>query len=105
MPKNSWKSWETEVKVLFEILAHQQVHSMTHGSRSGGVGATASAHIGREDGAVSGGLNEEEVVDEEEEEEEQQHKERCEGKEEGDGEEEVEEDWGLGVMDKSAILS
>ena len=37
---------------------------MTHGSRSGGVGAPASAHIGRppEEGAVSAGLNEEEEV-------------------------------------------
>ena len=72
MPKNSWKSWQTEVKVLFEILARQQVHSMTHGSRSGGVGATASAHIRREEGAVSGGLNEEEEAEEEEEEEEEE---------------------------------
>ena len=39
------------------------------------------------------------------EEQEQQHKEGCEGEEEGDGEEEVEEDGGLGVMDESAILS
>jgi hypothetical protein len=38
--------------------------------QSGGVGATASAHIGMEEGAVSGGLNEEEEVAEEEEEEE-----------------------------------
>ena len=39
------------------------------------------------------------------EEQEQQHKEGCEGEEEGDGEEEVEEDGGLGVMDESAILN
>ena len=42
---------------------------------------------------------------EEDEEEEQQHKEGCEGEEDGDGEEEVEEDGRLGVMDESAILS
>ena len=91
---------------------------MIHGSLSGGVGATASAHIGTEEGAVSGGLNEdekEEVVaeeddeeegggEEEEKEEEQQHKEGCQGEEEGDGEEVVEEGR-LGVMDVSAILS
>ena len=31
MTKNSCKGWEAEVKVLFENLARQQVHSMTHG--------------------------------------------------------------------------
>jgi len=34
MPSTSWTSWEKEVKRLLETLARQQVHSLTHGSRS-----------------------------------------------------------------------